>query len=331
MERRAARAAGGRAAARWVAGAGGGGRRAATTARLRGALAGLGRLAARVPGLGPRLAGRAVEIALPDDPEYCSSCVIPTDWAEVPLLRKKRYSHDSSVFTFGLPRGQSLSLPVCACLLMRGFDAAGQEAVRPYTPTSSNDVQGSFDLLVKVYENGVVSKWLDGLELGTPVGFKHIPFNIKAQYPADFKKNITMVAGGTGITPMYQALQCIAKNPDDTSEVTLLYGNKSPEDILLRSELDALAAKSGGRIKVVHVVGTAPDQGPIEGWDGELGWVDEAKFVKYAAPPSEDTLVMVCGLPGLYDAFCGPRTEAGVQKRTILHKLGYTAEMVAKF
>ena len=71
--------------------------------------------------------------------------------------------------------------------------------------------------------------------------------------------------------------------------------------------------------------------GPIEGWDGELGWVDEAKFVKYAAPPSEDTLVMVCGLPGLYDAFCGPRTEAGVQKRTILHKLGYTAEMVAKF
>jgi hypothetical protein len=32
-----------------------------------------------------------------------------------------------------------------------------------------------------------VSKWLDGLELGTPVGFKHIPFNIKAQYPADFR------------------------------------------------------------------------------------------------------------------------------------------------
>ena len=61
---------------------------------------------------------------------------------------------------------------------------------------------------------------------------------------------------------------------------------------------------------------------------GETHW---AKFVKYAAPPSEDTLVMVCGLPGLYDAFCGPRTEAGVQKRTILHKLGYTAEMVAKF
>ena len=48
--------------------------------------------------------------------------------------------------------------------------------MRPYTPTSSNEVRGSFDLLVKVYENGVVSKWLDGLALGTFVGFKHIPF-----------------------------------------------------------------------------------------------------------------------------------------------------------
>ena len=70
------------------------------------------------------------------------------------------------------------SQPVCACVLLRGFDAKGEVAVRPYTPTSSNDVKGSFDLLVKVYENGTVSKWLDGLEMGAPVGFKHIPFNM---------------------------------------------------------------------------------------------------------------------------------------------------------
>ena len=277
-----------------------------------------------------RLAAPPVELVLPEDPEYCSPCVLPTDWAEAPLLRKKRYSHDSSTFTFGLPPGQSLNLPVCACVLMRGFDSKGEEVVRPYTPTSSNAIKGSFDLLVKVYEQGTVSKWLDGLDLGTMVGFKHIPFNIKAQYPFG-KKTVTMIAGGTGITPMYQALQCIAANPDDAMEVTLLYGNKSPEDILLRKELDALAAKSLGRIKVVHVVGTSPGQPPINGWDGELGWVDEAKFVAHAAPPSEDTLVMVCGLPALYDVFCGPRTEDTVKGGTVLHRLGYTAEMVAKF
>ena len=119
------------------------------------------------------------ELRLPADPEYCSTCIFPTEWAEAPLIAKSQYNHDSVTFTFGLPEGASLALPVCACLLLRGYagaDADAEVAVRPYTPTSSNEVRGSFDLLVKVYENGVVSKWLDGLALGTFVGFKHIPF-----------------------------------------------------------------------------------------------------------------------------------------------------------
>ena len=119
------------------------------------------------------------ELRLPADPEYCSTCIFPTEWAEAPLIAKSQYNHDSVTFTFGLPEGASLALPVCACLLLRGYAGAGADAevaVRPYTPTSSNEVRGSFDLLVKVYENGVVSKWLDGLALGTFVGFKHIPF-----------------------------------------------------------------------------------------------------------------------------------------------------------
>ena len=81
-----------------------------------------------------------------------------------------------------------------------------------------------------------------------------------------------MIAGGTGITPMYQALQLLAQS-DDATEVTLLYGNKSPADVLLKDELDELAKKSSGRIKIVNVVGERPDQPPIEGWDGELGYV----------------------------------------------------------
>ena len=251
-------------------------------------------------------------------------------WAEIPLVDRKKYNHDSTVFSFGLPAGKSLNLPVCACVLVRGKNSSGEVAVRPYTPISPNSVQGSFDLLVKVYEQGTVSKYLDGLEIGAKVGFKHIPFNIKAQYPFG-KKTITMIAGGTGIAPMYQALHELAGHADDSTEVTLLYGNKSPQDILLKHELDLLVSKSAGRIKVVYVVGTQPDQAPISGWPGELGWIDKAKFQKYAAPPSADTLVMVCGLPPLYDVFCGPRNETDVKEGSVLHELGYTAEMVVKF
>ena len=42
---------------------------------------------------------------------------------------------------------------------------------------------------------------------------------------------------------MYQALQRVLSDPSDSTAVTLLYGSKTERDILLRDELDALAAK----------------------------------------------------------------------------------------
>ena len=98
----------------------------------------------------------------------------------MPLIGVKPYNHDSKMFTFGLPEDVSLDLPVCACLLVEGFDEEGEQAVRPYTPTSPNEQKGSFDLMVKIYEKGVVSQWLNNLPIGAQVGFKHIPFNIKS-------------------------------------------------------------------------------------------------------------------------------------------------------
>jgi len=107
------------------------------------------------------------------------------------------------------------------------------------------------------------------------VGFKHIKFNIKSQYPFEGKSKINMICGGTGITPMYQALHKIANTPGDSLQVRLLCGNKSPADILLSKELEALVEKAGGRVQVIHVVGTQRDQSEIPGWTGgecRRGW-----------------------------------------------------------
>ena len=122
----------------------------------------------------------------------------------------------------------------------------------------------------------------------------------------------------------------------DNRKVTLIYGNKSPEDILLKEELDGWASRSAGRLKIVHVVGNQPDDPAPPGWadtptyTAETGWVDEAKLKKHAFPPAEDTLVFVCGLPGMYAALCGPRNEKELKDGSTLQKLGYTADMVAK-
>ncbi len=39
-------------------------------------------------------------------------------------------------------------------------------------------------------------------------------------------KRIGMIAGGTGITPMYQLVKDICKNPDDNTKVQLIFANQ---------------------------------------------------------------------------------------------------------
>ena len=146
--------------------------------------------------------------------EYASTCILPTTFIDLPLVAKREYNHDSTIYTFGLPEGKSLSLPVCACVLLKApgrgrgpngkDDFDGSDAIRPYTPMSDNSMLGQFELCVKRYDGGSVSQWLYGLELGAKVGFKHISFNIKAPYPFDGKKSITLLCAGTGLAPMYQ-------------------------------------------------------------------------------------------------------------------------------
>merc|ERR1712050_502343 len=51
-------------------------------------------------------------------------------------------------------------------------------------------------------------------------------------------KKIGMMAGGTGLTPMLQVAQAIMRDPEDTSIVSLLYANKTTDDILCKDLLD---------------------------------------------------------------------------------------------
>ena len=44
---------------------------------------------------------------------------------------------------------------------------------------------------------------------------------------------IGLIAGGTGITPMYQLIKAIFKNPNDKTKVTLVFGNVSLTLIVL--------------------------------------------------------------------------------------------------
>ena len=56
-----------------------------------------------------------------------------------------------------------------------------------------------------------------------------------------------MIAGGTGITPMYQTANQILKDEADRTTLSLIYANISEDDILIKDLLDYLAASQPDR------------------------------------------------------------------------------------
>ena len=139
-----------------------------------------------------------------------------------------------------------------------------------------------------------------------------------------------MLAGGTGVAPMIQALHPLLETPGETTKVRLIYGNKSPSEIMLKSELDRLAAAHSDRFEVIYVVGESEDDDRAvenEGWSGEVGWIDAEKVSRLAFPPAEGTAIWVCGVDDMYVALAGSRLKP-LAPDSVLAKLGYSEDMV---
>jgi cytochrome-b5 reductase len=109
-----------------------------------------------------------------------------------------------------------------------------------------------------------------------------------------------MIAGGTGITPMYQVAAAILKDPKDRTQISLLFGNLTAEDILIRQELEELAAAHPGRFKVFHVLNTPP-----AGWSGGEGFISKAMIQQHLPAAAADVMVLSCGPKPMVDAMKG--------------------------
>jgi hypothetical protein len=88
-------------------------------------------------------------------------------------------------------------------------------------------------------------------------------------YQPNMVSRFAMIAGGTGITPMYQISKAILRGraSGDKTEVDLIFANVNPEDILMKDELDSMAREDSG-FRVHYVLNNPP-----EGWTGGVGFV----------------------------------------------------------
>lgn len=187
--------------------------------------------------------------------------------------------------------------------------------------------KGFMDLIVKKYEGGPMSTHMHDMVPGQRLDFKGpLP---KYPWTTNKHEHIALVAGGTGITPMYQLCRAIFNNPDDKTKVTLVYGNISEEDILLKKEFQDLENTYPQRFRAFYTL----DKPPAE-WKGNKGFVTkELLQTVLPEPKTGNVKVFVCGPPPMYKAVSGTKVSPQDQGELtgILAELGYNKDQVYKF
>lgn len=259
----------------------------------------------------------------------------PNAFRSFKLSDVKKYNHNTSIFTFAFddPKAK-FNGQTASCVVFKA-NIDGKEVIRPYTPTSRPNTVGQLEFVIKNYPQGLMSKHVHELKKGDTVEIKGpIP---KYPYEANKFKNLALIAGGTGITPMIQMIEEVLLNPADKTKVTLLFANTSVSDILLKETLDKYVAQFPERFQVHYIVDKLADKKEKQSWKGEVGYIN-AKMLKKLIPiPStkddDSLLVMVCGPPGFMKLLSGEKTKDFKQGELIglLKDLGFTEKNAFKF
>ena len=101
-----------------------------------------------------------------------------------------------------------------------------------------------------------------------------------------------------------QVMKNILDNPDDKTELRLLYANQTEDDILVREEMEALQAKFPERLKLHYTVDR-----PTEGWTYSSGFINEDMCRLSLFEYTPGTITLLCGPPPMLQYACHPNLE----------------------
>jgi NAD(P)H-flavin reductase len=149
----------------------------------------------------------------------------------------------------------------------------------------SGDPTDSGVLVHTIRSVGTVTKAMRMLKRGDSLGVRG-PFGSHWPVVEAAGSDIVIVAGGIGLAPLRPALYHILSQREKYGKVVLLYGTRSPDDILYRRELERWRSRFD--LDVSITVDRAPS-----GWRGNVGVV--TSFIQKAPFDPLNTVAMVCG------------------------------------
>ncbi len=149
---------------------------------------------------------------------------------------------------------------------------------------------------------GTVSKAMRALKANDVIGVRG-PFGSYWPIKQAEGKDIVIAAGGIGLAPLRSVMYHIISHRERYGKTVLLYGARTPEDILYRHELEQWRAKFDLEVDVTVDRATGS-------WRGSVGVV--TRLIPRASFDPHNTIAMVCG-PEIMMRF----TAAGLEQRGV--------------
>jgi len=175
--------------------------------------------------------------------------------------------------------------------------------------------------MVKLYPGGKGSGHLHSMKPGDKLTFLPVP---GFKWTPNKHEHVALIAGGAGITPMYQLARGILKNPDDHTRVTLVWGVNTDEDIFLGEQFSELEKKYPSRFKAVYVV-ASPDVSSPHHKGFVTKQILEGAGLNAKSEKNKDIKVLLCGPDPMLNVLA-PKKGTGV-----LNELGYNSSQIFKF
>lgn len=171
----------------------------------------------------------------------------------------------------------------------------------------SSDPAAPHRMLHTIRAVGPVSVALTRLRPGDALGLRG-PFGTAWPLQTAHGRDVVVVAGGLGLAPLRPALYRLLAERERYGKVVLLYGTRSPDDILFRRELESWRRRLDFEVEVTvdHA---------IANWHGHVGVV--TTLISYADFDPLHAIAFVCGPEVMMRFTLAELRDAGIDEESI--------------